>query len=88
MVNRDLTTRYGIKRSPTIKFFGLDKSAPEDYLGQRKQADVVSYIDDYCVENNYVIPPPKVVYEYNIDAVLQVIADSNSQRVTEANDTT
>jgi len=36
MANRDLTKQFGIKRSPTVKIFGHDKAAPEDYLGQRK----------------------------------------------------
>ena len=88
MANRDLTAKYGVTRSPTVKVFGLDKSEPVEYLGQRKQADVVTYCDDYCVENDYVVPPPPIVYEYNIDAIRQSISAENRQRVLEANDST
>jgi thiol-disulfide isomerase/thioredoxin len=83
MANRDLTTQYGIKRSPTVKVFGRDKSAPVDYTGHRKQADVVSYCDNYCLENDYVIVhEPK--YEYNIDAIVNTIVQAHEQRVAEA----
>ena len=54
MANRDLTKQFGIKRSPTVKVFGRDKSAPEDYLGQRKQSDVLDYVDSYTTKHNFL----------------------------------
>lgn len=86
MANRDLTTRYGIKRSPTVKVFGVDKSAPEDYVGHRKQADLVSYCSNYAVEHDFVVPPPEpeVQYIYNIDAVVQSIVAAHEKRISEA----
>ena len=58
MANRDLTKKYGIKRSPTVKVFGHDKQAPVDYLGDRKAADVTEYFDKYTKEHNYYNAPP------------------------------
>jgi len=75
MANRNLVPRFGIKRSPTVKVFGMNKEAPLNYLGKRKQADIVSYLDDYCTEHDYVIPA--VNYEYNIEAVISAIADAH-----------
>ena len=54
MANRDLTKQFGIKRSPTVKVFGHDKSSPEDYLGQRKQKDVIDYVDNYTTKHNFI----------------------------------
>ena len=86
MANRDLTTRYGIKRSPTVKVFGVDKSAPEDYVGQRKQSDLVTYCNDYATEHNFVVPPPEPEfnYIYNIDAVVQSVVSAHESRIAQA----
>lgn len=84
MESRDLTRQFGIKRSPTVKVFGVDKLAPEDYLGHRKHADVVQYCDDYCNQHDYIIVPV-IEYEYNVDAIVQAIADAHESRVNEAN---
>ena len=86
MANRDLTTRFGIKRSPTVKVFGVDKSAPEDYVGHRKQADLVTYCNDYAIQHNFVVPPPEpeVQYIYNIDAVVQSVVAAHEARISEA----
>ena len=54
MANRDLTSKFGIKRSPTVKLFGTDKAAPTDYLGHRKQDDLVTHCDEFCTENEFV----------------------------------
>lgn len=54
MANRDLTQKYGIKRSPTVKMFGHDKSAPEDYLGQRKHIDITDYAEAYANNHNFI----------------------------------
>lgn len=83
MASRDLTAKYGIKRSPTVKLFGKDKAAPEDYLGQRKVADVVTYIGDYCKANNFMAPPPPN-YLYNVNAVLAVIKAAGDKRNADA----
>lgn len=92
MDSRDLTTRFGIKRSPTVKIFGADRDAPEDYLGHRKQADVVQYCGDYCQEHGYYTPEPEPVpevkeseYIYNIDAIVNHISGSHDQRIWAAN---
>ena len=37
---------YGIRGFPTIKFFGANKNAPEDYQGQRAASDMVNYAFD------------------------------------------
>ena len=57
MANRDLTMKFGIKRSPTVKVFGVDKTAPVDYTGHRRHADIINYIDDYAHENGYIVVP-------------------------------
>lgn len=94
MANRDLIKKFGIKRSPTIKVFGIDKSAPEDYLGHRKQADLVSYCGEYCTKHNFLVPEPKpepvveapkvASYYYNVDAIVKEIASAHQTRVGQA----
>jgi hypothetical protein len=79
MANRDITAKYAIKRSPTVKLFGKDKSAPEDYVGQRKSADVITYISDYCKANNFMAPPP-AQYVYNVPAVVAAVKAAGDRR--------
>ena len=67
MANRDLTKRYGIKRSPTIKMFGHDKATPDDYLGQRKQGDVLDYADEYANTHNFYHVPKVEEDSYRTD---------------------
>ena len=54
MEHRDLIAKYGVRRSPTIKVFGADKSTPTDYVGKRHTADLVSYANDECTTLGYV----------------------------------
>mmetsp|Transcript_41491 Transcript_41491/g.54607 ORF Transcript_41491/g.54607 Transcript_41491/m.54607 type:complete len:400 (-) Transcript_41491:233-1432(-) len=87
MANRDLTKKYGIKRSPTVKIFGKDKETPEDYVGQRKTADIVSHVSEFCTTNEFVVaaPEPKEPeYTYNIDAIIKAISDAHKKRVAAA----
>ena len=84
MANRELTQKYGIKRSPTVKMFGRDKTSPDDYLGQRKYADIRDYADSYANEHNYIYAAPEVYQEpqedsYRADPYADVVLD-----VTEA----
>lgn len=79
MASRDLTSKFGIKRSPTVKLFGKDKTAPMDYLGQRKSADVVTYVGDYCTANNYIVPPPPD-YSYNLPTIIATIKAAGDKR--------
>jgi len=37
---------YGIRGFPTIKFFGANKNAPEDYQGQRAASDMINFAFD------------------------------------------
>ena len=55
MANRSLTSKYGIKRSPSIKVFGGDKQNPKDYLGHRKAADMATYLSQYAINNGFVV---------------------------------
>ena len=54
MENRDLTRQFGIRRSPTVKIFGKDKEAPEDYAGMRKTKEIVTKCIEFCEENEFV----------------------------------
>ncbi len=87
MANRDLTSKYGIKRSPTVKLFGTDKAAPTDYLGHRKQDDLVTHCDDFCTENKFVKPVEVVEekkeneFQYNIDPIIKQVASLNDARI-------
>lgn len=87
MANRDLTSKFGIKRSPSVKVFGPDRSAPEDYLGQRKAADLVTHCNGFCNTHNYIRAPEwsDAQYHYNIDEVVSQIAAAHDARVAEAN---
>ena len=90
MANRDLTKKFGIKRSPTVKIFGKDKEAPEDYTGQRKKADLVSHCADYCEENEFVEAaeeaeePKETEFNYNIDKIVAIISGAHTQRVVDS----
>lgn len=88
MANRDLTSKFGIKRSPTVKLFGKDKADPEDYLGHRKQADLVDHCADYCKTNEFVKPkeeePKEAEYEYYIDPIIKQIAGQHDSRIIAA----
>jgi len=57
MTNRGLSKKYNVKRAPTIKVFGQDKSSPVDYLGHRKAGDVVSFLSDYATEQGFIVAP-------------------------------
>ena len=54
MDNRDLTSKYGVKRTPTVKVFGSDKQNPEDYAGRRKVKDLVDFIVKYATDNSFI----------------------------------
>ena len=54
MDNRDLTSKYGVKRTPTVKVFGSDKEHPEDYAGRRKASDLVDFIVKYAADNSFI----------------------------------
>jgi len=84
MANRDLTKRYAIKRSPTVKIFGTDKQAPEDYTGKRRADDLVIRVDEYASENEFVVPPPPSKFDYNIDAVVKTISIAHKYRINVA----
>ena len=89
MDNRDLTSQYGVKRTPTVKVFGTDKANPEDYAGRRKASDLVDFIVKYATDNNFIdesieAPVPAVAqYDYNIKKILQQVIDANQKRVSE-----
>ena len=88
MANRDLTKKFGIKRSPTVKIFGKDRENPEDYTGQRKTEDIVSHCVDFCDKNDFVTEKkeeaPKVEYTYNIDSIVKTISTAHSARVAKS----
>ena len=42
-VHQGLAQRYGVQGYPTIKFFGSDKTNPEDYSGGRSSSDLVAF---------------------------------------------
>jgi protein disulfide-isomerase A6 len=50
--------RYGIQGYPTIKVFGANKKAPEDYTGPREADSIVAYAKDLA---GRMQPPPDVV---------------------------
>ena len=84
MANRDLTSKYGIKRSPTVKLFGTDKAAPTDYLGHRKQDDLVTHCDEYCTENEFTKPVEEKKeneYEYSIDPIVNQVVTLHDARI-------
>lgn len=93
MANRDLTKKFGIKRSPTVKIFGKDREAPEDYTGQRKTEDLVNHIAEFCEKNDFVVAKEvleakikETEYQYNIDSIVKVISEAHTARVKVAKD--
>ena len=54
MDNRDLTSQFGVKRTPTVKVFGADKANPEDYAGRRKASDLIDFIVKYATDNSFI----------------------------------
>ena len=77
MANRDLTKKYEIKRSPTVKIFGTDKATPEDFTGQRKASDLVSFCDGYCEDNEFVEEEVAAKFDYNIDSIVGTISGAH-----------
>ena len=43
---KSLGAQFGISGFPTVKFFGANKSKPEDYQGQRTADAIISYMFD------------------------------------------
>ena len=86
MANRDLVTKHGIKRSPSVKVYGTDKANGVDYLGQRKSADLVTYCNGYCNDNAYLRAPPlpKATYFYNVDDIVNQIIGAHEKRVADS----
>lgn len=85
MENRDLTMHYGVARSPSVKIFGLDREAPEDYTGHRKREELVAYLNEYAETNEYVVPPPPepetAKYLYNIGSIVDEIRSAHGERI-------
>jgi protein disulfide-isomerase A6 len=44
--DQDAGSAYGIRGFPTLKFFGQNKHAPEDYQGARSASDMMNYAFD------------------------------------------
>lgn len=86
MQSRDITQRYAIQRSPTIKIFGRDKNAPMDYSGHRSRFELVNFANNYALANEYVIPPEVGIAEhwYNIESIVKEIAEAHATRIKAA----
>ena len=54
MQNKKFTKSWGISRSPTIKFFGMDKKKPDNFIGHRTSRDLIKYINAYADQFRYV----------------------------------
>jgi len=54
---KSLGQKYGIQGFPTIKFFGQDKTSPEDYQGGRSKSDLVTFGMEKVEAS---LPPPEV----------------------------
>ena len=54
MQNKKFTKSFGISRSPTIKFFGKDKTKPDNFIGHRTHKELVKYINAYADSYKYV----------------------------------
>ena len=83
MENRNLTQDYEVKRSPTVKIFGIDKHAPEEYSGHRKRSEIVKYINDYAEKHDYIAEPEGAKYFYNIESIVKTIAAAHDGRIQE-----
>ena len=86
MENRDLTQRYQVTRTPTVKIFGSNKEESEDYSGHRQRSALVKFINDYAVANEYVEAKPDdgTEYWYNIETIVKDIAGAHSTRIKAA----
>ena len=54
MQNKKFTKSWGISRSPTIKFFGVDKKKPDNFIGHRTSREIIKYINAYADQFKYV----------------------------------
>jgi protein disulfide-isomerase A6 len=66
--------KYKVEGFPTIKFFGGDKTAPEDYNGGRTKSDLVTFGMDKVEAS---LPPPEV-HELNGQQVWNDNCDGKS----------
>ena len=74
MNNRENAQKYGIARSPTVKIFGKDKSQPVEYTDARKKHQMVEYLNDYAIANDFIAETSEAKYLYNIDAIIKTIS--------------
>lgn len=56
-VHKAMASKYKVEGFPTIKYFGADKSSPEDYSGGRTKSDIVTFGMDKLEAS---LPPPEV----------------------------
>jgi len=56
-VHKATGAKYKVEGFPTIKFFGADKGAPEDYQGGRTKSDIVTFGMDKAEAS---LPPPEL----------------------------
>eukprot|EP00657_Telonema_sp_P-1_P002158 TRINITY_DN1511_c0_g1_i2.p1 TRINITY_DN1511_c0_g1~~TRINITY_DN1511_c0_g1_i2.p1 ORF type:complete len:264 (+),score=114.73 TRINITY_DN1511_c0_g1_i2:81-872(+) len=51
---KSTAAKYQVQGFPTIKFFGADKSSPEDYEGGRTKSDIVTWGKDKAVSYTHL----------------------------------
>jgi len=81
MDNRPLAQEYRISRSPTVKVFGKDKSAPTDYEDARKKVEMVEFLNNYAITEDYIAEVPKSQHQYNIKAIINEISEAHDARI-------
>ena len=52
--NAHINQKYGVSGYPTFKFFSKDNKDGEDYEGDRREADIVAYLNEKCGTNRAV----------------------------------
>ena len=52
--NTHINQNYGVTGFPTFKFFSKDNKEPEDYEGERTEAEMVAYLNEKCGTNRAV----------------------------------
>eukprot|EP01135_Chromosphaera_perkinsii_P006052 Nk52_evm6s386 gene=Nk52_evmTU6s386 len=57
-VHGGLAQKYGVQGYPTIKFFGSDKTNPEDYNGGRTSSDLIAFSES---KMEMLAEPPEVM---------------------------
>lgn len=80
--HKELSSRFGVKGFPTLKFFPAGQTEPEDYNGGRDLEDFVSFLSGKGAKIFIPVAPSDVI-DLNPTNFEKVVKDTNTHRFVE-----